>query len=84
MNKTLGKTSVFENSEYIPNFLGFQIRMILNPYRIHAVVGFVPEHDFLFNFLPRTYCVLKLFKEPSQRSFWVRDFVRITVSISHR
>ena len=41
----------------MPDFLGFQYRVILDLYRIlfHAVVIFGPEHDFLFK-SAATYC----------------------------
>ena len=43
----------------MPDFLGFQYRVILDLYRIlfHAVVIFGPEHDFLFK-SASTYCEL--------------------------
>ena len=45
------------NFEYMPDFLGFQYRVILDLYRIffHAVVVFGPEHEFLFK-SASTYC----------------------------
>ena len=45
----------------MPDFLGFQYRVILDLYRIlfHAVVIFGPEHDFLFK-SASTYCALLL------------------------
>ena len=41
----------------MPDFLGFQYRVILDLYRIlfHAVVIFGPAHDFLFK-SASTYC----------------------------
>ena len=47
----------FENSQYMFDFLGFWIMVILNLYGIpfHAVVVLGPEHDFLFK-STSTYC----------------------------
>ena len=54
----ISKIWVFENSQHIPHFLGFQNMMILNLHGIlfHAVVVFGPEHDLLFK-SASTYCV---------------------------
>ena len=53
----ISKIWVFENSQHIPHFLGFQNMMILNLHGIlfHAVVFFKPEHDLLFK-PASTYC----------------------------
>ena len=53
------KIWVFENSQYMPDFLGFQNMMILNLF--HAVVVFEPEHDLLFK-SASTYCALSINK----------------------
>ena len=57
----LANCSFFENSQYMPDFVGFQYKVILDLYRIlfRAVVIFGPEHDFLFK-SASTYCDSKL------------------------
>ena len=58
-HKKYCKIRVFENSQYMPDFLGFQNMMILNLHGIlfHVVVVFEPEHDLLFKPVS-TYCAV--------------------------
>ena len=54
---SLGKFTFLKKNYYIPDFLGFQYLGILDLHRIlfHAVVIFVPKHDFFFK-SASTYC----------------------------